>query len=113
MILENFALSDLDTPKTEVIEELKIVECFDIADVVYRKELTRNEIIDRFNKKQIGASTIGYTLPHGTYESSDLSLLLGSLHPIEVNKKITIDRIRLRMNLTTNKTKKFIKKPFF
>ena len=38
--------------------------------------------------------------------------MLSSLLPHEVKVNITKDDIRLRSNLTTNKTKKFTEKPF-
>ena len=81
--------------------------------MVYEMELPYNEIIDILDVKCIAGSTIGYTLPPGVYEISDINLMLMSLLPSEVNVKITTDDIRLKSNLTTNKTKKFTKKSCF
>ena len=69
-------------------------------------------MVDIFDIDYIGASTIGYTLLPGIYEISDLNLMLKSLLPNEVKTNITIDDIRLRSNLTTNKIIKFGKKSF-
>ena len=60
----------------------------------------------------IAGSTLGYTLPHGICEISELTLLLKFLFPNEVKVKILID-VRLRSNLITNKTIKFTIKQFF
>ena len=47
------------------------------------------------------------------YEIIDFNFMLKSLLPKEVKVNITIDDIRLKSNLTTNKTIKFTKKSFF
>ena len=79
----------------------------------YRLELTHDEIEDIFDVKDFSGSTIGYTLPPGLYEVSDINLMLKSLLPDKVKVDITIDDIRLRSNLTTNKTIRFTEKSFF
>ena len=81
--------------------------------MVYRMELTSHEITDVLDKKCISATSIGYTLAPGMYENSDLNLILKSLLPDEVKVNITNDDIRLKTNLTTNKTSRFTKKSFF
>ena len=58
-------------------------------------------------------STLGYTLEQGIFEVSDIKFLLNSLNPDELKVNIKIDDIRLRSNLTTNKTNRFTKKVFF
>ena len=75
-------------------------------------ELTHAEIVDILDVKHISGSTIGYTLPPGVYEVSDTDLMLKSSLPDKVEVKIRIDDIRLKSNLTTNKTKRFTKKLF-
>ena len=47
------------------------------------------------------------------YEIFDIKLMLKSLLPDDVKVNITINDIRLRSNLTTNKTIRFTKKSFF
>ena len=74
--------------------------------MVYRMELTYDEVLDIPDIKCIAGSAIGYTLPPGVYEISDLNLILKSLLLDEVRVNITIDDIRLRSNLTTAETKK-------
>ena len=95
------------------IEELKNVEYIDLEDMVFRMELTYSEIEKILDVKYIATSIIGYTLPVGIYEISDNNSMIKSLLPNNVKVNITIDDIRLKSNLTTNKTKKFTKKIFF
>ena len=52
-------------------------------------------------------------LPPDLSEIIDIDLMLKSLLPKEVKTKITIGDFRLKSNLTTNKTIRFTKKPFF
>ena len=46
-----YRLSDFDTQKNEILEELKNVEYCDLEDLVYRMQLTYDEIIDVLNLK--------------------------------------------------------------
>ena len=53
-------------------------------------ELTYSEIEKMLDVKYIATSTIGYTLPAGIYEVSDIKMMLKSLLPDEVEVDITI-----------------------
>ena len=59
-------------------------------------ELTYDEIVVILETKFIAGSTIGYLLPEGKYEISDINLMLKSLLPDQVKVNITIDNIRLK-----------------
>ena len=76
-------------------------------------EPTYNEIEYIPDMNHFAASSTGYTLPPSIYEISDISLTLNSLLPDDIKVDNTIDDIGPKSNLTTNKTKKFTKKPFF
>ena len=76
--------------------------------MVHRMEL-KYKIMDVLDMKYTSATSIGYTSPPGIYKTSDTNLMLKSLLPDEVKVDITIDDIRLRSNLTTNKTIRFTK----
>ena len=52
-------------------------------------------------------------MPVGVYEVGDIDLMIKSLLPNEVKIKFTNDDVRLRSNLTTNKTIRFTKTSFF
>ena len=71
--------------------------------MVYRTEVTYDKIVDILDIQHIGASNFGYTPPPGIYEISYLNLILKSFFLNEVKVNITIDDIRLRVNLTTKK----------
>ena len=75
--------------------------------MIFKMELTNSEIESILALKYIATSPTGYTLPHGIYEISDFNSMLKSLLPFDVKVDITVDDIRLRLNLTTNETIKF------
>ena len=106
-------LSDLETHKKEMIEEVLNVEYIDLEDMVFRLELTYSEKDYTIGVNYITASSTRYTIPPGNYESSDPILMLNFLLPCDVKVNITIEDIRLRSNPTTNKARKFSKKSIF
>ena len=59
--------------KNEIIIELQDIKINDLEDMVFRMELTYNEILDILDVKYIPASTVGYTRPSGLYEISDIN----------------------------------------
>ena len=77
--------------------------------MVYKMESTYDEIVDILNVKYISGTTIGYVLPRGKYEISGLNSMINSLLRDEVKVNLTIDDIRLRTNLTTDKVINFTK----
>ena len=58
-----YKLSDLDTHKNEISEELKNLEYIDLEDMVFRMELPCSEIEKTLDVKYIPTSSTGYTLP--------------------------------------------------
>ena len=75
--------------------------------------MTYDEIVDILDVKYIAGSTNGFTLLPGVNEGTDSNWMLKSLLPEEVKVNITIDDVRLKLNLTTNITIKFFKKSIF
>ena len=63
--------------------------------------------------KDITGSTKWYTWPPGINKITDNNLILNSFPPKRVKVNFTFDDIRLKSNVTTNKTIRFIKKSFF
>ena len=108
-----YILAGFGHSKIEILAELKIVKHRDLEDMVYRLQLTYDEIVDILDVGNIAGSTIGNTMPVGVYEVSDNNLMLKSLLPNEVNVKITIVDVRLKSNLTTKKTNRITKNSFF
>ena len=81
--------------------------------MVYGMESTYGGVIDILDVRNKNGTTIRYVLPPGIYETTDTISTINSLLPNEVELKITFDDIRLRTNLTVNKTKNFTKKSIY
>ena len=64
--------------------------------MLYRLHLTYDETIDNLVLKLITTTTIGYTLPPGFFEVTDINFMLESLLPEEVKVNNTVDDVRLR-----------------
>ena len=108
-----YKLSDVDTQKIEILEELKKVKYNDLEDLVYRMRLSYDEIIDILDLKYIPTKRTAYCLNPGLYEVVDLNNTLIYILPDNVKVTITIDDIRLKSNLKTNQTLIFTEKSFF
>ena len=108
-----YKLSDFDTQKNEIIEELKNIKYNDLEDLVYRMQLTCNEIIDILDLEYIPTKRIGYSLNPGIYEVIDLNNTFKHILPDNVKVTITIDDIRLKSNLKIIQTLIFTNKSFF
>ena len=109
----DYKLSDFDTKKIEIIEELKNIKYNDLEDLVYRMQLTYDEIIDILDFKYIPTKRTGYSLNPGIYEVIDLNNTLNYILPNNAKVSITIDDIRLKSNLKINQTLIFTEKSFF
>ena len=107
-----YKLSDFDTQKNEILEELKNVIYNDLEDLVYRFQLTYDEIIDILDLKHIPTKRTGYSLNPGIYEVVDLNNTLKYILPDNVKVNVTIDDVRLKTNLKTNQTSIFTEKSF-
>ena len=92
---------------------MKNAEYNDLEDMVFRTELAYSKIEKILDIKYIATSVTAYTLPPGIYEITDINSMLKSLLPDDVKVNITIDDIRLRAKLTTNRTIRFTRKSFF
>ena len=110
---KEYKLSDFDNQKYEILEELKKTKYNDLGDLVYRMQLTYDEIIDVLDLKYISTKRIVFSLDPGIYEIVDLKNTLKYILPDNVKINITIDDIRLKSNLKTNPTLLFTKKYFF
>ena len=81
--------------------------------MVFRMEVTYSEIEKILDVKYNPTTFIGYTLPRGIYASSDINLTLKFSFSDDVKVTVTVDDIRLKSKLTTNKTLRFTKRSFF
>ena len=71
--------------------------------MVYKLQLTYDEIIDKLDVKYITGSTKGNTLPPGINENLDNNFFFNSLHPKDVKVNIASNDIRLKSNSTLKK----------
>ena len=108
-----YKLSDFDTQENEIVEELRNVKYNDLTDLVYRMQLTYNEIIDILGLEYIPIKRIGYSLNPGIYEVINLNNTSKKILPDNVKVSIPIDDIRLKSNLKINQTLIFTNKSFF
>ena len=108
-----YKLSDFDTQKIEILEELKKAKYNDLKDLVYRMRLSYDEIIDILDLKYIPTKRTGYSLNPGIYEVVDLYNTLKHILLDNVKVSVTIDDIILKSNLKINQTLIFTEKSFF
>ena len=92
----NINYQTLILKKNEILEELKNVKYNDLEDLVYRMQLTRDEMIDVLDIKYIPTKRTGYSLNTGIYEVNDLNNTLKYILPDNVKVSVTIDDIRLK-----------------
>ena len=76
ILIIDYSLSGLGMFKNEILEELKNVNFNDLEDMVYRLQLTYDEITDILDLKYIPTKRTGYSLNPGLYEVIDLNNLL-------------------------------------
>ena len=107
-----YVLSDFDTQKNEILEELKNVKHNDLEDLVYRFQLTYDGIIDKLDLKYTPTKRTGHFLNPGIYEVVDSNSTVKYILPDDVKLSVTIDDVRLKSNLKINQTLIFTKKSF-
>ena len=108
-----YKLSDFDTRKHEIIEGLKNDEYGDLEDLVYRMQLTYDEIIDILDLKYIPTKRMGYSIEPNIYDVDDLNKTLKNILPFNIYINITIDERKYETDLKINQTLIFTNKNFF
>ena len=108
-----YKLSDFDTQKNEIVEEIKNVKYDDLEDLVYRYQLTYDEVIDILDLKYIYTKRTGYSLNPSIYEVIDLNNTSKCLLPDNMEVSVTIDDVRFKSNLKINQTSIFTEISFF
>ena len=108
-----YQLSDFDTEKNEILEELRNVKYNDLEILVYRVRLSYDEIIDILDREYIPTKRTGFSLNPGIYEVVDLNNTSKFILPDNVKVNVTIDDVRLKSNLKINQTLIFTEKSFF
>ena len=114
ILINDYSLSSLGMFKDEILEDLKNDKFNDLEDMVYRFQLTYDEIMDVLDLKYIPTKRTGYSLDPGIYEADDLNNTLKYILLDNVKINITIDDISLKSNLKINQTLIFTEKsPFY
>ena len=88
---KEYKLSDFDTFEEEILEELKRAKYNDLECLVYRFQLTYDEIIGILDLKYISTKRIGYSLKPNTYQIDDINNTLKFILPDNVELSVTIN----------------------
>ena len=113
ILINDYSLSSLGMCKDEILEDLSHAKFNDLNDMVYRFQLTYDEVMDVLDLKYIPTRRTGYSLNPSIYEVIDLNNTLKHILPDNIKVNITIDDIRLKSNLKINQTLIFTEKSFF
>ena len=108
-----YKLSDFDTQKNEILEELKNAKYNDFGDLVYRMQRTYGEIIDILDLKYIPTKRMGYSIEPNIYNVVDLNKTLKNILPNNVKINVSIDKRKYKTDLKINQTLIFTNKSFF
>ena len=71
-----YILASFDHFKSQILSEFNRVKYRDLEVMVYRLQLTYDEIVENLDVKYKAGSTVGYTLVPGIYEISDTNLMI-------------------------------------
>ena len=82
-------------------------------DLVFRFQLTYDEIIDILDLKYVPTKRTIYYLNPGIYDISDIKTTLEHILPDNMRVSITIDDIRSKSNLKINQILIFTEKSYF
>ena len=99
--------------RKEILEELRNVKYNDLEDLVYRMQLTYDELTDILDLRYIPTKRMGYSLSPGIYQVIDLNNSLKYILPDNVKVSVRVDVVRLKSNLKINQTLIFTEKSFF
>ena len=113
LLINDYSLSSLGMFKDEIFEELKKAKYNDLEDLVYRFQLTYDEIIDILDLKYIPTKRTGYSIEPNIYNIVDLNKILKNILPDNVKINISIDERKYKTDLKINQTLIFTNKSFF
>ena len=108
-----YKLSDFDTQKNEILEESESAKYNDLEDLVYRMQLTYNEIIDILHLKYVPTKRMGYSIEPNIYNVDDLNKTLKNVLPNNVKINVSIDERKYKTDSKNNQTLIFTNKSFF
>ena len=110
---KEYKLSDFDNQKYEIFQELKNDKYNDLTDLVYRMQLTYDEIINILDLKSIPTKRMGYSIEANIYNVVDLNKTLKNISPNNIKINVSIDERKYKTDLKINQTLIFTNKSFF
>ena len=110
---KEYKLSDFDTQKDEILEKFENGKYQNLEDMVFRFQLSYDEIINIIDFKYIPTERIGYSLKPDVYQISDINNTFKNILPDNVKTSVTIDEEIYKSNLKINQTLIFTNKSFF
>ena len=110
---KEYKLSDFETQKNEILEELKNTEYNELEDMVYRFQLTYDGIIDILDLKYVSTRRTCNSLNPNIYQTNDINKTLKYISPDNVKISVNVDEKILRTNLKINQTLIFSDTSFF
>ena len=113
ILINDYCSSSLGMFKDEILEDLKNAKFNDLEDMVYRFQLTYDEIIGILDLKYIPTKRMGYSIEPNIYNVVDLNKTLKNILPNNVKIDITIDERKYKTDLKINQTLIFTNKSFF
>ena len=108
-----YKLSDFDTQKKEILEELKNAKYNVLEDLVYRIQLTYDESINILDLKYIPTKRIGCSIEPNIYNVVDLNKTFKNVLPNNKKINVSIDERKYKTDLNINQTLIFTNKSFF
>ena len=88
---DEYKLSDFDSQKQKIIEELKNAKYNDLEDLVYRLRLSYDEIINIIDLKYISTKRIGYSIEPNIFNVDDLNKTLKNILPNNLKTNVSIN----------------------
>ena len=110
---KEYKLSDFDTYKEEILQEIKNAKYNDLEDMVYRFQLTYGEIVNVLDFKYIHMKILGHSLKPNMYQISGINNTLENILPDNVEISVTIDEKLYKSKLKINQTLIFTNESFF
>ena len=109
---KEYKLTDFDTSKDEILQELKKANYHDLEDMVNRMQLTYNEIMDVLHIKYFSSERVGFSLKPDIYQISDINNTLKKQFIDNVKISVDIDEKIYKTNLKINQTLIFTERFF-
>ena len=87
----NIIYQTLILKKNEILEELPNDYYNDLEDLVYRMQLTHDEVIDILDLKYIPTKRKGYSIKPNIYQINDINNNLKNIFPDNMKISVSID----------------------